>query len=218
MYIKSQKYILFFKFLLLTYVSLFYLASNMFKTVKQALFSSGLQSPTCTALENEGSEYETRQYEAAKWVSTGIGTLNDWDSVTGSGFMRLFNYIQGNNEKKVKIDMTVPVTTFIQPGEGPACESSLTMSFFIPNEHQEEPPKPSDVNVFIEERPQMTVYVRTFGGFTNAAKSQEQLLLLSESLKKDGKSLDENVYYTAGYDSPFKLMNRRNEVWFIAKP
>uniref|UniRef100_A0A8C5QFR5 Uncharacterized protein n=1 Tax=Leptobrachium leishanense TaxID=445787 RepID=A0A8C5QFR5_9ANUR len=134
----------------------------MFKTVKQALFSSGLQSPTCTALENEGSEYETRQYEAAKWVSTGIGTLNDWDSVTGSGFMRLFNYIQGNNEKKVKIDMTVPVTTFIQPGEGPACESSLTMSFFIPNEHQEEPPKPSDVNVFIEERPQMTVYVSVF--------------------------------------------------------
>ncbi|XP_063299349.1 heme-binding protein 2 [Pelobates fuscus] len=189
----------------------------MFKTVKQAIFSSGLQSPKCTSVVNEASEYETRVYEPAKWVSTGIGTLKDWDSATGSGFMRLFSYIQGNNENKEKIDMTVPVTTFIQPGEGPACESNLTISFFVPFEHQDNPPKPTDESVFIEERPQMTAYVRTFSGFTNASKNKEQLLQLSESLKKDGKPFDENTYYSAGYDSPFKLLNRRNEVWFLAK-
>ncbi|XP_053317017.1 heme-binding protein 2 [Spea bombifrons] len=190
----------------------------MLKTVKQALFSTGLQNPKYTAVENEGSEYETRNYEPAKWMSTSLESVKDWDSAVGTGFMRLFNYIQGNNEKKMKVDMTAPVTTFIQPGAGPACESTITVSFYIPPEHQDDPPKPADTDVFIEERAELTVYVRSFGGFTNAAKNQEQLLQLSESLKRDGKSFEETTYYTAGYDSPFKLFNRHNEVWLIAKP
>ncbi|KAM8946402.1 heme-binding protein 2 [Pelodytes ibericus] len=190
----------------------------MFKTVKQALFSSGLENPKCTTVVHEASEYETRQYEATKWVSTAVESLKDWDSAVSTGFMRLFKYIQGSNEKEVKIEMTAPVTTFIQPGAGPACESSITVSFYIPSEHQNEPPKPTDANIFIEERPKTTVYVRCFGGFTSEAKNREQLLQLSESLKRDEKSFEENIYYTAGYDSPFKLFNRHNEVWLVAKP
>ncbi|KAG8582901.1 hypothetical protein GDO81_008219 [Engystomops pustulosus] len=131
--------------------------------------------------------------------------------------MRLFGYIQGNNEKKVKVDMTAPVTTYIEPGAGPSCESTITVSFYIPTEHQDDPPKPSESNVFVTERPETTVYVRCFGGFTNGAKNQEQILQLSESLKRDNKLFNENIYYTAGYDSPFKLLNRHNEVWLIAK-
>ncbi|XP_053566603.1 heme-binding protein 2 [Bombina bombina] len=189
----------------------------MLKTVKQALFSTGLELPKWTTLGNEGAEYETRQYEPTKWVSTNLLSMKDWDSAVGTGFMRLFNYIQGNNDKKVKIDMTAPVTTYVNPGAGPACESTITVSFYVPPEHQKDPPKPTDDNVFIEERAQVTVYVRSFTGFTNAAKNQEQLLQLSEILKRDGKSFDENAYYTAGYDSPFKLFKRHNEVWLVAK-
>ncbi|KAM4772068.1 heme-binding protein 2 isoform 2-T2 [Rhinophrynus dorsalis] len=188
----------------------------MLKTVKQALFSSGLQLPKWTAVENESSDYEIRQYEPAKWVSTGVTSVKDWDSAVSTGFMRLFNYIQGNNER-IKVEMTAPVTTYEEPGAGPACESTITVSFYVPAEHQDDPPKPSEAHTFIEERPQTTVYVRCFGGFTNAAKNQEHLLQLSDSLKRDGKAFDENVYYTAGYDSPFKLLNRHNEVWLIAK-
>ncbi|KAM4694972.1 heme-binding protein 2 [Discoglossus pictus] len=189
----------------------------MLKTLKQALFSSGLELPKWTSLGNESSDYEIRQYEPAKWVSTAVPSMRDWDSAISTGFMRLFNYIQGNNEKKQKIEMTAPVTTYVEPGAGPACESTITVSFYVPTEQQDDPPKPSEANVFIEQRAQMTVYVRCFGGFTNATKNQEQLLQLSELLKRDGKSFDENVYYTAGYDSPFKLFDRRNEVWLIAK-
>ncbi|XP_075453941.1 heme-binding protein 2 isoform X2 [Ascaphus truei] len=189
----------------------------MLKTVTQALFSSGLELPKWTAVGNEASDYETRQYEPAKWASTGVACARDWDTAVSTGFMRLFNYIQGNNDKKLKIEMTAPVTTYVTPGAGPSCESTITVSFFVPPEQQADPPKPSENNICIEERAQTTVYVRSFGGFTNAAKNQEQLLQLSESLKRDGKLFDENVYYTAGYDSPFKLFNRHNEVWLIAQ-
>ncbi|XP_073431830.1 heme-binding protein 2 [Dendrobates tinctorius] len=189
----------------------------MLKTVKQALFSSELQTPKWTAMETTSPDYEMRQYEPAKWVSTELMTVKDWDSAVSTCFMRLFSYIQGNNEKKVKVEMTAPVTTFIEPGTGPACESTITVSFYIPPEHQDDPPKPSENKVFVTERPQTTVYVRSFGGFANGMKNQEQILQLSECLKRDGKLFDESIYYTAGYDSPFKLLNRHNEVWLIAK-
>ncbi|XP_072265060.1 heme-binding protein 2 [Pyxicephalus adspersus] len=189
----------------------------MFNTMKKVLFSSGIENPKWKALETQSEDYELRQYEPAKWVSTEVSSVKEWDNAVSTGFMRLFSYIQGNNEKKVKVEMTAPVTTYIQPGAGPACESTVTVSFFIPSENQNDPPTPSDSNVFITERPEITVYVRSFGGFTNAAKNQEQIEQLSECLKRDGKDFDTNVFYTAGYDSPFKLLNRHNEVWLIAK-
>ncbi|XP_078503181.1 heme-binding protein 2 [Lissotriton helveticus] len=188
--------------------------ARMLKTVKQALFSTDLQMPKWYPVPSEATDYEIRQYEPAKWVSTSV-PATEWDPAITTGFMRLFGYIQGNNEKKAKIEMTAPVTCFVNPGAGPACESSITVSFFIPPEFQNDPPKPTESNVFIENRSALTVCVRSFGGFTNAEKNQEQLLELGASLKRDGKVFDERVYYTAGYDSPFKMFNRCNEVWLI---
>lgn len=56
---------------------------------------------------------------------------------------------------------------------------------------------------------------RTFGGFANSQNTRDELLKLIESLKRDGMSFKEAPYYRVGYDSPFKLVNRRNEVWLI---
>ena len=58
---------------------------------------------------------------------------------------------------------------------------------------------------------------RTYGGFSNEQVKRENLLKLVESLTRDGMSFQEQPYYTAGYDSPFKLTNRRNEVWILKK-
>lgn len=46
----------------------------------------------------KASDYEIRQYEAAKWVCTSLKTI-DWDAAINAGFMKLFNYIKGKNEK-----------------------------------------------------------------------------------------------------------------------
>lgn len=61
---------------------------------------------------------------------------------------------------EVKVEMTAPVTCHVNPGAGPACESQFTVSFYIPEEHQANPPEPSDAEVFIEDRKELTVYVR----------------------------------------------------------
>lgn len=46
---------------------------------------------------------------------------------------------------------------------------------------------------------------------------REELMKLMESLQRDGVPYMEKPFYAAGYDSPFKLTNRRNEVWVLKK-
>ncbi|XP_028914481.1 heme-binding protein 2 isoform X2 [Ornithorhynchus anatinus] len=118
---------------------------------------------------------------------------------------------------EAKIKMTAPVTSYVEPGEGPFSQPTITVSLYIPREQQSDPPKPVESNVFIEDRPGMTVFVRSFDGVSSAVKNQEELLTLANTLRQDGKVFDEKVFYTAGYDSPSKLLNRLNEVWLVKK-
>ncbi|XP_024595188.1 heme-binding protein 2 [Neophocaena asiaeorientalis asiaeorientalis] len=160
--------------------------------------------------------YEIRHYGPAKWVSTSVESM-DWDSAMQTGFTRLNGYIQGKNEKEMKIKMTAPVTSYVEPGSGPFSESTITISLYIPSEQQSDPPRPSESDVFIEDRAEMTVFVRSFDGFSSAQRNQEQLLTLASILREEGKVFDEKVYYTAAYNSPFELLDRKNEVWLIQK-
>ncbi|XP_038127100.1 heme-binding protein 2 [Cyprinodon tularosa] len=188
----------------------------MLKAMGQALFSVGLKNPKFTAEESKSQDYEIRTYHAAKWVSTTLSGMQSEECIK-TGFRKLFNYIQGNNQNKAKVEMTAPVTCRVVPGAGPACESQFTVSFYIPDEHQANPPEPSDSDVFMEERKEFTAYVRTYGGFANENTRREELLKHLESLKRDGVEFVDKPYYTAGYDAPFKLTNRRNEVWILKK-
>ncbi|KAM3603331.1 uncharacterized protein V6R79_020497 [Siganus canaliculatus] len=188
----------------------------MLKFVGQTLFSTGLQTPKFTTAEQQGKDYEVRTYHATKWVSTTLSGM-EWDAAMNTGFRRLFNYIQGKNQNKVKVDMTAPVSCLVNPGAGPACESQFTVSFYVPEEHQADPPEPSDSEVFVEHRKEFTAYVRTFGGFANEKMRRDELLKLLESLQRDGVQYVDQPFYSAGYDSPFKLTNRRNEVWVLKK-
>lgn len=109
--------------------------------------------------------------------------------------------------------MTAPVATRIVPGAGPNCESTFTVSFYIPPKHQTDPPSPSNKDVFIEQFPEMTLYASARGGFMNEEQWINEARGLSEKLKD--KTFRQDYYFTAGYDSPFKLFNRTNEVWFV---
>ncbi|KAJ8009705.1 hypothetical protein DPEC_G00094300 [Dallia pectoralis] len=187
----------------------------MLKTIGQVLFSSGLQNPKFASNEEkQATDYEVRTYETTNWISTTV-TGMDQDAAMSTGFKRLFAYIQGNNHKKEKVEMTAPVTCLVDPGAGPACETTFIVSFYIPEQHQTDPPQPGDPDVYLENRKEFTAFVRTYAGFSNTQKSREELLKLLESLQKDGASYKNTPYYVCGYDSPFKLTNRRNEVWIL---
>ncbi|CAK6446635.1 unnamed protein product [Pipistrellus nathusii] len=179
-----------------------------------AVETPGWQVPEDSGAQPES--YEIRHYGPAKWVCTSVES-RDWDSAIQTGFTRLTSYVQGKNEKEMKMKMTAPVVSYVEPGSGPFSESTITVSLYVPSEQQPDPPRPSESDVFIEDRAAMTVFVRSFDGFSSAQKNQEQLLTLASVLREEGKVFDEKVYYTAGYNSPFDLLNRNNEVWLIQK-
>lgn len=78
------------------------------------------------------------------------------------------------------------------------------------------PPSPAAAEVFIEERPALDVYVSSFGGWTTGATYLEHAAAVTKALEDNGISIAGDFYYTAGYDSPFRLRNRHSEVWIPA--
>ena len=58
------------------------------------------------------------------------------------------------------------------------------------------------------------VYFRQFGGFAKEETWLSEAQRLAQAIEGKEK-FHTDYHYTAGYDSPFKMFNRRNEVWFI---
>lgn len=115
--------------------------------------------------------------------------------------------------------MTSPVLNYIQPGAGPNCNSTFTVSFFTPYGFQTEegPPAPTSADVYIEKKPAVTVAVVEYSGFaqssdiTAAAAQLNEDIAASADIRVDPKA--DGNYFFAGYDSPYHLNNRHNEDW-----
>lgn len=56
---------------------------------------------------------------------------------------------------------------------------------------------------------------RQFGGFANSQRWIDEALKFGETVERLKIPVREDFYFTAGYDAPFKVFNRRNEVWFV---
>jgi hypothetical protein len=130
---------------------------------------------------------------------------------------RLFKYISGANEEGRKVPMTAPVITKVTPAQGPFCEDSFAISFFVPFDFQSAPPKPTDELVEVVTLPPMDVYVMGFGGFATGSIYTDKAADAVKALDGAGLSYSSEYFYTAGYDSPFRLRNRHNEVWIMAE-
>ena len=108
--------------------------------------------------------------------------------------------------------MTTPVLTQVQ---AVSCGSNFTTSFYVAA-GPAPPPPPSADDVFIQTVPAMEVYVSTFSGWANEKRVVAQAAQLSEALSKAGIVVGITSWWTAQYDSPFRLMDRHNEVWLLA--
>lgn len=133
---------------------------------------------------------------------------------------RLFDYIQGKNERHEKIEMTAPVITQVKPSDGPFCASSFVVSFFIPKQNQ--PTAPSSETLEIQKWGVTYAAVRQFGGFVKDDEVGEEAAALyaslggtvwSEAFDK-GRGATTAEYIVAQYNSPFEFRNRVNEIWF----
>jgi len=149
-------------------------------------------------------DFEIRFYPSAT-VSTINSDAKTYKDLSGPGFRKLAGYIFGGNETNTSIRMTAPVHMDIN-------DSVSSMSFVMPSTYNEENlPKPNDPNVLIHKTADEYVAVIRFGGYA----SDKDLIFYSEKLHEILKEKGITSYGNArflGYNPPFQLLDRRNEI------
>ena len=149
-------------------------------------------------------EFEIRFYPAATFATI-KSEAKTYKELSGPGFRKLAGYIFGGNESETKISMTSPVQMDIN-------DTISEMSFVMPSGYNSDNlPKPNDSQVIIHKTQDEYVAALRFSGFS----SDNAILHHSEKLKA---LLDlKGIVYTGnfrflGYNPPWQLVGRRNEI------
>ena len=133
-------------------------------------------------------------------------TLNvdNYDQGSSMGFRKLAGYIFGGNQRQEKIAMTSPVEM--------AMDTMMVVKFMVPAKYNmEDLPTPNNKEVRFVEQPERIVAAIRFSGFANDEKIARYREQLKVVLNQNGLSYDGEFSFL-GYNSPFDLINRRNEV------
>jgi len=147
--------------------------------------------------------FELREYEPRLFTSVQLNTGN-FDAASSQGFSVLAGYIFGGNDRGEKIAMTSPVSMSL--------EENSTMMFMVPESYKKTTlPVPNQSEIEFVEEPGRKVAVVSFGGWANDDKIAESKKELTEHLKKENIEHNGNFYFM-GYNAPFDLMFRKNEV------
>jgi hypothetical protein len=147
--------------------------------------------------------FEIRKYEPALFSSVKLGKKSYSES-SSEGFRILAGYIFGDNEKKEKISMTSPVT--MELGD------TSKMMFMVPKSHDMESlPDPSNSKIVFEKQSEKIVAAIRFDGWANDKKIEKYQSILKTALAKE-KIAHNNKFAFLGYNPPYDLVNRRNEV------
>jgi hypothetical protein len=149
-------------------------------------------------------DFEIRFYPSAT-IATITMNAKTYKELSGPGFRKLAGYIFGGNETNTNISMTSPVHMDIN-------DSGSSMSFVMPSSYkQENLPKPNDPNVLIQKTADEYVAVIRFGGYASDKDLQYYSEKLQTILKDQGINTIGN-YRHLGYNPPFQLVGRRNEI------
>lgn len=145
---------------------------------------------------------EIRQYPDLIYASYFSSSGNN------SQFRVLANYIFGGNDKKEQIGMTSPVNMRLS-------SKNKEMMFLMPERYEMESlPTPNSNDIDIIKMDSRKVAAIRFSGYSNDTKVKLKKQELIDTLEKyDIEYTDE--FELLVYDSPYKVLNRRNEVIVI---
>ena len=149
-------------------------------------------------------DFEIRFYPPAT-MATVRTSARSYRELSGNGFRRIAGYIFGGNESSAKIAMTSPVHMDIS-------DKGSSMSFVMPSQYDiKDLPKPNDAKVELHTSPAEYAAAIEFGGYANDATISKYAEQLRQSLQAKGIKTIGNFRYL-GYNSPYQLVGRKNEV------
>ncbi len=160
------------------------------------------KNSTVEVLEKD-DVFEIREYSPSLVASVELGP-GSYESLSRKGFNALAGYIFGGNNTGQKIAMTSPVMMRLG--------TSNEMYFFMPEGIQlNQLPTPNNKRVELSEIELKKVAVIRFGGWASDAKIEKYKQQLKAILKEKGLKHTSN-YFFMGYNAPFDVVNRKNEV------
>jgi effector-binding domain-containing protein len=146
---------------------------------------------------------EIREYPKSLFAS--YYSKNSGDN---SKFKVLANYIFGGNDRDEQIGMTSPVSIKIS-------SKNKEMLFLMPFRYNDTNiPKPNNNEIKIISIEKRKVATLSFSGYANDEKVENKKQELIETLKNHSIE-HSNEFELLVYDSPYKLLNRRNEVLVV---
>jgi len=167
---------------------------------------------TVTRAKTETQKYEVLytkgKFEIRFYPEAILATVEmdgSFDNSRNSGFRVLAGYIFGGNQENSQIAMTSPVR---MSGD----EKLNRMSFVLPSEMEyEKLPVPNDKRVKLHMSKPMYIASVRFGGYASESDISKHKEELAEVLKELNLQHSSQFEYL-GYNAPFEMVNRRNEV------
>ena len=164
--------------------------------------SKNIETPDYTIIQ-EIEEVEIRLYPKMIIAKTNL-TDNSFDKQASYGFRTIANYIFGGNDKNQKIAMTAPVVMNIG--------DSASMYFVMPKGYDKSTlPIPNSGKVEISEESKRTLAVIRYNGYSSDHKIDLHAKRLAHILHKHEIQTKGDFLYM-GYNAPWDIFNRRNEV------
>lgn len=148
-------------------------------------------------------KFEIRQYDSALFSSVKLNKKGYKES-SSEGFSILAGYIFGDNASNEKIAMTSPV--MMELGD------TTKMMFKIPKNYKlENLPNPKNRKIVFEKQEEKTFAAIRFDGWADDEKIEKYTAILKAELLKE-KIDFVNKFNFLGYNPPYEMMNRRNEI------
>ncbi len=164
--------------------------------------SKGIEMPEYEVLKTYG-DVEVRKYPNMVVAKTSLNS-NSFENSGSQGFRTIANYIFGGNENNQKIAMTAPVVM--------SMGDSASMYFVMPKQYSKHAlPRPLGAGVVIAEEASKTLAVLRFGGYSSDRDIRKYCDKLKQELEKQGVK-SKGSYMYMGYNAPWDVVNRRNEV------
>lgn len=190
---------------------------------------SKIPEPDYEVVTEADDDIEVRRYESMLLAQTTVEGKDFDDSSVA--FLRLFNYITGENTSSDEIPMTAPFIQTESSNDGekilmtaPVIQqetsaNSWDVAFVLPSSFtMETAPRPTNPDVKLVQQDARHVATIRFSGRRNESSYAEHATQLKSWLKANKYELLSEPRY-AGYDAPFTLpMFRRNEVLIDVRP
>lgn len=174
-------------------ISQIYITMSIFKTEQQKY----------TVIETT-KDFEIRFYPSATLATIPMD-FKTYKELSNSGFKTLAGYIFGGNTANKSISMTAPVHMNIK-------DTGSSMSFVMPEGYNKDNlPRPNNSKIVLTKSADEYVAALKFGGYSSDDKIKENTEKLNSFLLKKGISHHGNFRYL-GYNPPFQLFGRRNEI------